>query len=1151
MADVDAETDGDASSSDDGGEGGATSSSDEDSTDREGILRRRSGRARAPVQRFTPAHGRDGGGRTTRRQAAEATAAAGAGPEAGAIAGRYPRRDRGAGGGVDRFSPPREDARGRALAIARRQDRGYGSYGYGGGGWDGARQRGGSGEDGGWGGRGRTSRGRGGSGWGDGGGGDEVPDRPAGASGPAWGALASSAAAWLAAGGAGPPWRPASGGGHNHHASSNHQPPPRDAPTTAVAAPAATAGGAADITPLTIDPDSVSWDSVGGLDPYVRALKEMVFLPLAYPDLFARFRLDPPRGVLFHGPPGTGKTLVARALAASAARAGRPVAFFMRKGGDVLSKWVGEAERQVCRGEWEGRERRERVISRREWGDASEGCSFEGWWARARGELSPKKKNPSLSLPPSLNPQLRALFDAAARAAPSIIFFDEIDGLAPVRSSKQDQVHASIVSTLLALMDGLDPRGAVVVVGATNRPDALDPALRRPGRFDRELLFPLPNEGARAAILRIHTKDWATAPDGRLVAALAARTGGFGGADLKALCTEAALRALRRTYPAIYESEARLAVVPADVAVTRRDFLDALGGVTPASARSAAGCAAALPAHLGPSLGGALVAALASLRSAFAPAAAVLDAAAAGAVGSLAVRGQAAGDDDDSDEEEEEERAHPQQQHPAPPAASLLAPRGASASSGRSGGAACLIAGPPGCGAPALAAALLHALEGLPTFSLGLPALLAAPGARSPEEAVVSAVGEARRAAPSILYLPSAATWWGAAPRSLRAALEASLAELPRACQVLVVSVAEGGGGGEGGGGAASALPPAAAALLAPPGATTVIARLATPSDAGRAGILAGPIADAARPPDRRRAVEGVGVAAAAPALPAEAGQPSPPPADAGAADRAAADAARAASSADAATLRALRVALRDIATRLLLDKRWRPLAEPPQAAAAEEEDELEAGGQARDLAAPATDGGLYLATLLARVDARAYPTAAAFLADVATLPDSAALRARAAGLGDAGVAREVGRAHGCADEAAALVAARVPPALEDRCAAMEAEGGPTRPPPPAPAAAAPALPTVEEEEAEGKAATPPPPPPPPPPARRPALPPPSAGEQALAASTLAAAVFKSAGWTLDATEAAAAAMWGVCRGRRAEADRADVCGATLRAAGL
>ena len=195
------------------------------------------------------------------------------------------------------------------------------------------------------------------------------------------------------------------------------------------------------------------------------------------------------------------------------------------------------------------------------------------------------------------------------------------------------------MSTLLALMDGLDPRGAVVVVGATNRPDALDPALRRPGRFDRELLFPLPNEGARAAILRIHTRGWASPPDARTVAALAARTSGFGGADLKALCTEAALRALRRAYPSIYESDARLDVRPSDVGVTRRDWLDALGGVTPASARSAAGCTAALPPHLAPALGGPLAAALAAVRAAFAPAAAVMDAAAAGTVGSLAVRG--------------------------------------------------------------------------------------------------------------------------------------------------------------------------------------------------------------------------------------------------------------------------------------------------------------------------------------------------------------------------------------------------------------------------------------------------------------------------------------------------------------------------------
>ena len=707
-------------------------------------------------------------------------------------------------------------------------------------------------------------------------------------------------------------------------------------------------------------------------------------------------------------------------------------------------------------------------------------------------------------------------------------------------------MHASIVSTLLALMDGLDPRGAVVVVGATNRPDALDPALRRPGRFDRELLFPLPNEGARAAILRIHTRGWAAPPDDRLVASLAARTGGFGGADLKALCTEAALAALRRTYPAIYESEARLDVRPADVGVTRRDFLAALGAVTPASARSAAGCAAGLPPHLGPALGPALAAALASVRAAFAPAAAALDAAAAGTVGCLAVRRGVGGGGEDDDESEPEEEAGRGGAAPAPeaPASALLAPR--SAASSGSGGAACLITGPPGCGAPALAAALLHALEGLPTFSLGLPALLAAPGARSPEEAVVSAVGEARRAAPSILFLPAAATWWGAAPRSLRAALEASLAELPRGCQVLVVSVAE----GEGGEGEAACLPPGAAALLAPPGATTVTARLARPAADGRAGVLAGACADVARPPERRRAAEEAPPPRALAAVEAPPAAAAGPPADAAAAAAAAADAARAAAAADVATLRALRVALRDIATRLLLDKRWRPLAEPPMAM--EEEEEAGEEGQ-KDLAAPAPDGGLYLATLLARVDARAYPTASAFLADAATLPDTAAARARAAGLGDAGVAREVARAHGCVDEAAALVAARLPPSLEDRCVAIEAAGGPARPPPPA--MAAPALPAVAEEgEEEGEEeaaaeATPPPPPPSPP--RRQRLPPPSEAEQALASSTLSTAVAKTEGWTLDAVEAAAAAMWGVARAGRAEGDRAGVAAQALRAAGL
>ena len=152
-------------------------------------------------------------------------------------------------------------------------------------------------------------------------------------------------------------------------------------------------------------------------------------------------------------------------------------AFFMRKGADCLSKWVGEAERQ-----------------------------------------------------------LRLLFEEARNCQPSIIFFDEIDGLAPVRSSKQDQIHASIVSTLLALMDGMDGRGQVVVIGATNRPDAVDPALRRPGRFDREFYFPLPGLDAREKILRIITKKWQgwEGEEGETRAkGLANLTKGYGGADLR------------------------------------------------------------------------------------------------------------------------------------------------------------------------------------------------------------------------------------------------------------------------------------------------------------------------------------------------------------------------------------------------------------------------------------------------------------------------------------------------------------------------------------------------------------------------------------------------------------------------------------------
>ncbi|THH05437.1 hypothetical protein EW145_g4792 [Phellinidium pouzarii] len=272
----------------------------------------------------------------------------------------------------------------------------------------------------------------------------------------------------------------------------------------------------ADADPLGVNAN-VTFDEVGGLDDHINSLKEMTLLPLLYPEVFQRFNLTPPRGVLFHGPPGTGKTLLARALAASCRSNGKGIAFFMRKGADCLSKWVGEAERQ-----------------------------------------------------------LRLLFEEARNQQPSIIFFDEIDGLAPVRSSKQDQIHASIVSTLLALMDGMDGRGQVIVIGATNRPDAVDPALRRPGRFDREFYFPLPNIDARAKILSIITHKWEGWEEKNAKEAiqrLAKITKGYGGADLRALCTEAALNAVQRRYPQIYKSNDRLLLKPETIGVQARDFM--------------------------------------------------------------------------------------------------------------------------------------------------------------------------------------------------------------------------------------------------------------------------------------------------------------------------------------------------------------------------------------------------------------------------------------------------------------------------------------------------------------------------------------------------------------------------------------------------
>ncbi|KAB5534842.1 hypothetical protein DKX38_017928 [Salix brachista] len=298
------------------------------------------------------------------------------------------------------------------------------------------------------------------------------------------------------------------------------------------------------------------WESVAGLQNVIQCMKEVVFLPLLYPEFFSNLGITPPRGVLLHGYPGTGKTLVVRALIGSCARGDKRIAYFARKGADCLGKYVGDAERQ-----------------------------------------------------------LRLLFQVAERCQPSIIFFDEIDGLAPCRTRQQDQTHSSVVSTLLALMDGLKSRGSVIVIGATNRPEAVDPALRRPGRFDREIYFPLPSAGDRAAILSLHTRSWPKPVTGSLLKWIARRTVGFAGADLQALCTQAAIIALKRNFP-LHEMLAAAGDRPPGAkriplpafAVEERDWLEALACSPPPCSRREAGIAAydlvssPLPTHLIPCL---------------------------------------------------------------------------------------------------------------------------------------------------------------------------------------------------------------------------------------------------------------------------------------------------------------------------------------------------------------------------------------------------------------------------------------------------------------------------------------------------------------------------------------------------------------------
>ncbi|CAI0397077.1 unnamed protein product [Linum tenue] len=442
--------------------------------------------------------------------------------------------------------------------------------------------------------------------------------------------------------------------------------------------------GGADIQPLQLD-ESVSFEDIGGLSEYIDALKEMVFFPLLYPDFFATYHITPPRGVLLCGPPGTGKTLIARALACAASKAGQKVSFYMRKGADVLSKWVGEAERQ-----------------------------------------------------------LKLLFEEAQRNQPSIIFFDEIDGLAPVRSSKQEQIHNSIVSTLLALMDGLDSRGQVVLIGATNRVDAIDGALRRPGRFDREFNFPLPGCEARAEILSIHTRKWKQPPTKELKLELAASCVGYCGADLKALCTEAAIRAFREKYPQVYTSDDKFLIDVDSIKVEKYHFVEAMSTITPAAHRGALVHSRPLSLVVAPCLQRHLQKAMNCISDIFPP----LGVSAEFTKLSMLSYGSAL--------------------------SLVYRPR-------------ILLCGSEASGLDHLGPAILHKLEKFPVHSLGLPSLLSDPSAKTPEEALVHIFGEARRTTPSVLYIPHFHLWWENAHEQLRAVLQTLLEELPSDLPVLLL----------------------------------------------------------------------------------------------------------------------------------------------------------------------------------------------------------------------------------------------------------------------------------------------------------------------------------------------------------------------------
>ncbi|KXA95465.1 hypothetical protein AKJ37_00440 [candidate division MSBL1 archaeon SCGC-AAA259I09] len=266
---------------------------------------------------------------------------------------------------------------------------------------------------------------------------------------------------------------------------------------------------------------TVTYEDIGGLDKEIPRIREMVELPLRHPELFDRLGIEPPKGILLHGPPGTGKTLTARAVA------NESNAYFQSIAGpEIMSKFYGESEER-----------------------------------------------------------LRNIFEEAKANAPSIIFIDELDAIAPKREEVSGDVEKRVVSQLLSLMDGLESRGKIIVIAATNRPNALDPALRRPGRFDREIEIGIPDREGRKEILQIHTRGMPISEDVDLEE-LAENTHGFVGADLAALSREAAMNALREILPEINLEERE---IPPEILeklkVSKKNFQDARNQIEPSAMR--------------------------------------------------------------------------------------------------------------------------------------------------------------------------------------------------------------------------------------------------------------------------------------------------------------------------------------------------------------------------------------------------------------------------------------------------------------------------------------------------------------------------------------------------------------------------------------